>query len=338
MKAAVIHEHGGPGSIQIDANFPDPVAGENEVVIKVGAVSLNYHDIFTRRGMPGIKVPMPCIMGLDFAGEIVSVGPGVEHWQAGQRVLVDPVDRVGPGGLIGEMCHGGLAQYCKVPVHHLVELSNEVSFEAASCLPVAYGTAYRMMYTIGDVQADEKVLILGASGGVGTCAVLLAKARGAQVIACASSDQKLERLSALGADHGINYQQEDFVKWVYRTYGKPHRRKFDNGVDVVVNFTGGDTWVPSLKVLHRQGRILTCGATAGFDPKEDLRYVWSYELKILGANGWMREELEALVEMVADDELVPVVDRVLALEEVNEAFRLIEDREVFGKVVLTPNA
>jgi NADPH:quinone reductase-like Zn-dependent oxidoreductase len=125
---------------------------------------------------------------------------------------------------------------------------------------------------------------------------------------------------------------------VFANFGKPHRRKFDKGVDVVVNFTGGDTWVPSLKVLHRQGRILTCGATAGFDPKEDLRYVWSYELKILGANGWMRDELEALVAMVASGELEPVMDRVVPLEDVNEAFRLLEDREVFGKVVLTPGA
>lgn len=336
MRAAVIHEHGGPGSIQIDENFPDPTPEADDVIIKVGATSLNYHDVFTRRGMPGIKVPMPCIMGLDFAGEIVEVGSNVSDWSVGQRVLIDPVDRVGPGGLMGEMWHGGLAELCKVPTHHLVALPDAVSFEAAACLPVAYGTAYRMMYTIGDVQADEKVLILGASGGVGTCSVLLAKARGAHVIVCASSQEKLERLAALGADHGVNYEQEDFVKWVYGIFGKPHRRKFDKGLDVVVNFTGGATWVPSLKVLHRQGRVLTCGATAGFDPKEDLRYIWSYELKILGANGWLRDELEALIQMVADERLEPVVDRVLALEHVNEAFRLLEDREVFGKVVLTP--
>ena len=203
-------------------------------------------------------------------------------------------------------------------------------------MPVAYGTALRMMYTIGEIAAGDKVLVLGASGGVGTCSVLLAKARGAEVIACASSQSKLDRLAAMGADHGINYVEEDFVKWVYRQFGKPHRRQFDKGVDVVVNFTGGDTWVPSLKVLHRGGKILTCGATAGFDPKEDLRYVWSYELKILGANGWMRDELQQLLDMVADGTLDPIVDRELPLEEVNEAFRLLEEREVFGKVVVKP--
>ena len=334
MKAAVILEHGGPGCIAIDNDFPAPTPGPGDVVVKVGATSLNYHDIFTRRGMPGINVPMPCIMGLDFAGEISEIGGDVTDWKVGQRVLVDPVDRVGPGGLIGEMWHGGLAEFCSVPAHHLVALPDNVSFEQAACLPVAYGTAHRMMYTVGDVQKDDKVLILGASGGVGTCAVLLAKARGCEVIACASTDEKLKRLAELGADHGINYTQEEFHKWVWNAFGKPHRRQWDKGVDVVVNFTGGDTWVPSLKVVHRGGKILTCGATAGYDPAEDLRYIWSFELKVLGSNGWMLEDLETLIAMISSGDLDPVVDSVLPLEDVNEAFRLLEDREVFGKVVV----
>lgn len=336
MKAAVIHEHGGPGCIEIDTQFPDPVAGPEDVVIKVGATSLNYHDIFTRRGMPGINVPMPCIMGLDFAGEIVETGKDAAPWKVGDRVLIDPVDRVGKGGLIGEMWHGGLAEYCKVPTHHLVKLPDTVSDVAASTLPVAYGTALRMMVTIGKISAGEKVLILGASGGVGTCCVQLAKNAGAEVIACASSQEKLDKLTEIGADHVLNYVEENFVKWVYGKFGKPHRRQFEKGLDCVVNFTGGDTWVPSLKVLHRQGRVLTCGATAGFDPKEDLRYIWSFELQILGANGWLRHELEDLIGMIADGSLKPIVDRELPLEEVNEAFRRLEDREVFGKVVLRP--
>ncbi|MDP6345195.1 MAG: zinc-binding dehydrogenase, partial [Alphaproteobacteria bacterium] len=284
MRAAVIQQHGGPGSIAVENDFPDPTPAAQDVVVRIGATSLNYHDIFTRRGMPGIKVPMPCIMGLDFAGEIVEVGPEVGDWRVGQRVLIDPMDRVGPGGLIGEMWHGGLAEYCKVPSHHLVALPDEVSFEDAACLPVAYGTALRMMYTVGEVRKGDRVLILGASGGVGTCCVRLAKARGCEVIACASSADKLARLAEIGADHGINYVEEEFHKWVFKNFGKPHRRRYEDGVDVVVNFTGGDTWVPSLKVLHRGGKLLTCGATAGFDPKEDLRYIWSYELKVMGAN------------------------------------------------------
>ena len=164
MRAAVIYEHGGPG-IKYETAFPDPVAKPDEVILKVGAATLNYHDVFTRNGMPGITVPMPIIMGRDFAGEVVEVGADVKDWKVGDRVLVDPSDRKTFGGVIGEARHGGLAEYCAVPDHHLVRLPDDVSFETAACLPVAYGTAWRMMQTIGKIQSGERVLILGASGG-----------------------------------------------------------------------------------------------------------------------------------------------------------------------------
>lgn len=336
MKAAVIREHGGPGSIKFEANFPDPVPGPDDVIVRVRATSLNYHDLFTRRGMPGVKVPMPCIMGIDFAGEIAEIGSAVREWKIGDRVLIDPLDRVNNGGLIGEMWHGGLAELCKVPTHHLVALPAEITFEAAACLPVAYGTALRMMYTIGRVKAGEKVLILGASGGVGSCCVQLAKLAGCEVIACASSAAKLERLQALGADHVLDYTKHKLTDWVFEKFGKPHRRQFTRGVDVVVNFTGGDTWVPSLRILHRQGKLLTCGATAGFDPREDIRYIWTYELQVLGSNGWMRDDIEQLFELIVSRRLLPVIDRTFALADVNAAFDLLEQRAVFGKVLVSP--
>jgi NADPH:quinone reductase-like Zn-dependent oxidoreductase len=336
MKAAVIYEHGGPGSIRIESAFPDPAPGPDEVVVRVRATSLNYHDLFTRRGMPGIRVPMPCIMGIDFAGDIVEIGSNVRDWSIGERVLIDPVDRVNMGGLIGEMWHGGLAELCKVPTHHLVRLPDDLAYEDAACLPVAYGTALRMMYTIGRVKAGEKVLILGASGGVGTCCVQLAKIAGCEVIACSSSAAKLERLRALGADHLLDTSQVKLTDWVFEKFGKPHRRQFTKGVDVVVNFTGGDTWVPSLRVLHRQGRLLTCGATAGFDPKEDIRYIWTFELQVLGSNGWMRGDIEQLFGLVRARKLRPIIERRYALEDVNAAFDALENREVFGKVVVRP--
>jgi NADPH:quinone reductase-like Zn-dependent oxidoreductase len=191
-----------------------------------------------------------------------------------------------------------------------------------------------MMHTIGKIQKGERVLILGASGGVGTCCVQLARLAGCEVIACASSESKLQRLRELGADHLIDYTKQDFVKFAYDLWGKPHRRKFEGGVDVVVNFTGGDTWVKSLRALHRQGRLLTCGATAGHDPQEDLRFIWTFELQVLGSNGWMREDLHALLDLIRTGRLKPVVDKELPLEQINEAFRLLEEREVFGKVVV----
>lgn len=334
MKAAIIHEHGGAGSIQIIHDFADPQIAPNEVLLNVRASSLNYHDIFTRNGMPGIKIPMPIIMGIDIAGEIAEVGSDVGGWKKGDRVLVDPVDRKTGKGLIGETYNGGLAELCAVPAHQLIRIPDNISFEDAAALPVAYGTAYRMMMTHGQIKAGERVLILGASGGVGSCCVLLAKMVGAMVIACASSDEKLDRLKALGADEVVNYTDTDYVNFVRETYGKPNRRNYEGGVNIVVNFTGGDTWARSLKALKRGGRMLTCGATAGFDPKTDIRFIWTFELLIQGSNGWGPEDLVALLDLVSNGKLKPCIDRVLPLEEVNEAFRLIEDREVFGKLVI----
>jgi alcohol dehydrogenase len=187
MKAAVVRAHGGPESLAFESSFPDPTPGEGDVIVAVKASSLNYHDVFTRRGMPGIKVPMPAIMGLDVAGEVAEVGPGVTGWKKGDRVLVDPINRV-EGGLMGETVYGGLAELCKARAHQLVRIPDGVSFADAAALPVAYGTALRMMVTNGHVAKGEKVLILGASGGVGVCCLQLAKLADAEVIACAGTD------------------------------------------------------------------------------------------------------------------------------------------------------
>jgi alcohol dehydrogenase len=337
LKALVLREHGDNDKLVLESDFPDPVPGEGDVVLRVRACSLNYHDVFTRRGMPGIKIPLPAILGLDVAGEIVAIGPGVSGWAAGDRVLVDPINRV-EGGLVGETVHGGLAELCRARAHQLMRIPDGVSFVDAASLPCAYGTALRMMDTNGGVSAGEKVLILGASGGVGVCAVQLAKLAGAEVIACAGSERKASRLRALGADRTINYVEQDFVKETYRLYGKPARRGAGatQGVDVVVNYTGGDTWVRSLRVLRVGGRLLTCGATAGFDPQEDIRFIWTFELKILGSNGWMREDVLKLLDMVQSGRLKSQVDATLPLEQGAEAIRRLEAREVFGKIVVTP--
>jgi len=337
MKAAVVREHGGPDRLNYETDFPDPAPREGDVIVAVKAASLNYHDVFTRRGMPGIKVPMPAIMGLDVAGEIAEVGAGVSGWKKGDRVVVDPINRV-EGGLMGETIHGGLAELCRARAHQLVRIPDGVSYSDAAALPCAYGTAMRMMMTNGHVAKGEKVLILGASGGVGVCCLQLAKLAGAEVIACAGTDAKAKRLMGLGADKTINYIEKDFVKEVYAMYGKPTRRGGGThlGVDVVVNYTGGDTWVPSLKVLKVGGRLLTCGATAGFDPKEDIRFIWTFELKVLGSNGWMRSDIEQLLKLVQEGKLKVLVDKVFPLKDAREALRVIEDREVFGKVVVAP--
>src|SRR5436309_7500626 len=216
MKALVLRGHGEAG-LRLETGFPDPEPGEGDVVVRVRATSLNYHDVFTRRGMPGIRIAMPAIMGLDVAGEIAALGPDVTGWRVGDRVVGDPINRV-EGGLVGETVHGGLAEYCRLRAHQLVRIPDGVSFAQAAALPCAYGTARRMMFTNGRVTTGEKVLILGASGGVGVCCVQLAKAAGATVIAGTGSQQKATRLRALGVDHVINYAEQDFVQAVYGLY------------------------------------------------------------------------------------------------------------------------
>ena len=334
MKALLLSEHGGLENLAVVTDKPVPQATEGHVVLRVRASSFNYHDVFTVQGMPGIKVPLPVVIGLDLAGEIVEVGAGVTGWAPGDRVLVNPLNP--KNGLMREMLDGGMAEYCLVSVPQLIKLPDAVGFEDAASLPVAYGTAHRMLITHNTVKAGDKVLILGASGGVGTACIVLAKLLGAEVIACAGSDEKAARLKELGADHVINYRDTDFSKWAIERYGKPQRRNYEGGVDVVINFTGGDTWRPSLKCIKRGGTLLVCGATAGHDPAEDLRYVWSFELNIRGSNSFYDEDLRALLDLIAEGKIDPIIDRVLPLEQAAEGLALIRDREVLGKVIVTP--
>jgi NADPH:quinone reductase-like Zn-dependent oxidoreductase len=334
MKALLLRQHGGLDNLELVGDYPVPQAVEGHVVIRVRASSFNFHDLFTVKGMPGIKVPLPVIIGLDLAGEIAEVGAGVAGWKAGDRVLVNPVNK--KKGLMGEMLDGGMAEYCLVAADQLVAIPGGVDFAQAASLPVAYGTAHRMLITHNTVKKGDKVLVLGASGGVGTGCVMLAKLLGAEVIACASSEAKLKRLREIGADEVVDYTKVDWSKWAVEKYGKPQRRSYEGGVDVVVNFTGGDTWVPSLRCIKRGGRLLVCGASAGHDPKEDLRYVWSFEINIQGSNSFYDEDLKGLMALIQQGEMKPVIDVSLPLDRAIEGLRLIQDREVFGKVVVTP--
>jgi NADPH:quinone reductase-like Zn-dependent oxidoreductase len=334
MKALVLKKHGELDELELVNDYAVPQVIDGHVVIRVRASSFNYHDLFTVKGMPGIRVPLPVIIGLDMAGEITEVGGGVAGWNIGDRVLVNPVNK--KRGLMGEMLDGGMAEYCLVAADQLVAMPADVTFAEAASLPVAYGTAHRMLITHDTVKKGDKVLVLGASGGVGTGCVIVAKLLGAEVIACASSEEKMRRLKELGADEVVDYTKTDWSKWAVEKYGKPQRRSYEGGVDVVVNFTGGDTWVPSLRCIKRGGKLLVCGATAGHDPKEDLRYVWSFEINIQGSNSFYDEDLKGLMALIQAGRMKPVIDRVLPLEQAAEGLRLVRDRKVIGKVVVAP--
>lgn len=336
MRAVLTVGHGTRDQLRLDENFPDPQAAADEVLVRIAATALNYHDIFTRRGMPGIKIPLPVIVGSDIAGEVVAVGADVQAWKPGDRVLVDPVFRDGKRfGMIGETTHGGRAELIAVPARQLVAVPRAVALEDAASLPLAYGTAYRMLVTQGGLTRGEKILILGASGGVGVACVQIARLLGAEIVAGTSSPAKLRALTALGAHHAIDYSQEGVVDAVKRIYGKP-RVSGGGGVDVAVNFTGGDTWRDTQRTVAHGGRILTCGATAGFEVLIDARYLWTFEHRYVGSNGWSVADLEVLLGLVGEGRLKPVIDRVLPLADAAEGERLLEEREVIGKVLLKP--
>lgn len=331
MRAVVIYEHGGRDKLVLD-DVPDPTPSRGEILLRVKAVGLNYLDVFVRRGMPGLPIDLPRISGGDVAGEVAALGEGVQSVEVGQRLLIDPAVKMPDGtlGALGESTTGGLSEYMTVSAENAIPLPHDVSYERAAVLPIAYGTAWRMLRTRGRVRAGESVLVLGASGGVGTGAVQIAKMMGCVVFAAASSENKLQRLKELGADYLVNYAAHpEFHRYVRGLTG-------GEGVDVVVNYTGGDSWVRSLKSVKRGGRILTCGATAGFDPPTDIRYIWRKEMDIIGSDGWRRQDLIDLLDAVRDGRITPVIGAVLPLDQTAEGHRLLEEREIFGKAIVKP--
>jgi alcohol dehydrogenase len=325
MKAAVIKQQGGLENLVYE-DWPDPEPRKGEVVLRVRGCGLNHLDIFVRRGMPGFPVPMPFISGGDIAGEVVALGDGVTDFAVGDRCALHPVTHE---GMMGEEILGGMAEMVRVPAENLIRLADNVPFDVAAAVPIAYGTAIRMLFEIGQIKAGDLILILGASGGVGVACLQLAKMIGARVIAAAGSAEKCARLAELGADMTIDYTAEDFSKAAWRLSGK-------QGVDVVVNYTGGDTFVPSLRTMKPRGKLLTCGATAGYKTDNDMRFIWVRELQILGSNGYSKQNIAAALDYVAAGRFSPVISHRFPLSQAREAERLMEDRGFIGKIVIEP--
>ncbi|MFW5678693.1 MAG: zinc-binding dehydrogenase [Pseudomonadota bacterium] len=325
MKAAVIERQGGVENI-VYRDWPDPEIGPDDVLVRVRACALNHLDIFVRRGMPGFPVPMPFISGGDIAGEVAAVGANVTRFRQGDRVSLNPQT---DEGMIGEELLGGLAELVRVPATNVIAIPDHLEFVPAAATPIAYGTALRMLVTRARLEAGETVLVLGASGGVGIASVQIAKMLGARVVAVAGSAAKCARLLDVGADEAIDMSSNDFSREAWRLSGK-------QGVDLCVNFTGGDTYVPSLRTLRKGGRLVTCGATAGFDPQTDLRFVWVRELQVIGSNSYTQEDVAQALDHVAAGRLQPVIGATFPLAELAAAETLIEQREVFGKIVLLP--
>ena len=344
MKAVLFHEHGGPEVLRTE-EVPNPKASGREVLIDVHAASVNHLDIFARRGMPGVRLPLPHIPGADAAGIVVDTGPDVRKLQTGQRVTINPgiscgrceFCAAGFGSqcltyhMVGEHIDGSYAELLSISEHNVLPIPDEMSFADAAAAPLVFMTAWSMMISKGRIQPGEDVLILGAGAGVGTAAIQIAKMVGCRVFATASSEDKLEHARQLGADVLINYTEEPFDRAIRKLTDK-------RGVDVVIDYIGADTWLQSLKAARRGGRILTCGATTGPTPQTDLRHIFFRQLQILGSTMGSPRDFSDVMKCVFRGQLKPVVDRILPLSEARKAHELIEGRKVFGKLILAPKA
>ena len=343
MKAVMFREHGGPEVLK-HTSVPDPEAGADEVLVEVRACALNHLDVFVRGGLPGITIPLPHILGNDVAGVIRRAGELVDWVQPGEEVILQPGVSCGHCAaclagndnfcpqydILGYRRDGGYAEMIVAPAVSVIPKPRNLSWEEVAAVPLVTLTAWHMLVTRAQVQPGEDVLIHAAGSGVGSIGIQIAKLRGARVIATAGSDEKLAKAKELGADEVVNYSPEDWPKQVRQLTDR-------RGVDVVFEHTGSATWPGSLVALKNGGRLVTCGATSGYDARTDLRQVFYRQLSILGSFMGSKAELIAAMKFIESGAIKPVVDRVLPLSEARRAHELMEDRAQFGKLVLVPS-
>lgn len=340
MKALAFTEFGGPEKLALQ-DVPTPAIGPGEVLVRVRACALNHLDLFVREGIPALRTPLPFWTGCDIAGDVAEVGAGVDGVKAGDRVCVNPNLTCGRCeyciqgedsqcvryGIVGEHVPGGLAEYVKVRGDNVLALPDAVSYEDAASFILTNMTAWRMVVTQGQARAGQDVLILGVGGGVSSTAVQIAKLCGARVIATSSSDDKLARARALGADVGINYTREDWARRVFELTGR-------RGVDLVIENVGRTTWESSLRSLRKGGRLVTCGATSGPIAETDIRIVFWKQVHIIGSTMANRREFNEVMALFFAGRLRPIVDTVMPLAEGAEAQRRLAEGRQFGKIVL----
>lgn len=340
MKAVVFSEHGGPEVLRY-TEVPAPTIGPDDVLVHVRACALNHLDIWIRRGLPGISIPLPHILGSDIAGEVVEVGKEVSGIRTGEKVVLSPgiccghCEQCAAGKdsqcrdytLFGYMVPGGYAEYVRAPTVNVISMPLYLSYEEAAATPLVFVTAWHMLITRAGLKPAEEVLVLGAGSGVGSAAIQIAKVAGARVIATGGTDEKLAKARELGADETILHSKQDIAAEVKRLTNR-------RGVDVVFEHVGEATWEKSIRSLAIGGRLVTCGATTGFEGKLDIRYLFSRQLSILGSYMGSKAELLSVMELVRRRAVKPVLDKVFPLAEAADAHRRLENREQFGKIVL----
>ncbi|MDL2718087.1 MAG: zinc-binding dehydrogenase [Acidobacteriota bacterium] len=345
MKAVFFTAHGGNDVLTVGER-PDPAAGPGEVLVRVEAAALNRLDLFVRDGIPGVPVAFPHVPGADGAGVVEALGPGVAGPAPGTRVLLQPGLSCGTcefclAGerslcvrfrILGEHLSGTFAEKVVVPSANVFLAPSRLAPEKAAAFPLAGLTAWRMLVTRAALRPGETVLIHGVGGGVSTFAIQIAKLCGAsRVIVTSSSAAKRARALELGADEAIDYTATDVGKAVRELTGK-------RGVDVVVDSVGAATWKHSLTAAAKKGRIVTCGATSGPAPPENINVIFWKQLSILGSTMGTDAEFTAMLAAVSAGRLEPVVDSVFPLADVRKAYERMASGDGFGKIVLKVSA
>lgn len=339
MKAVRFHAHGGPEVLRYE-QAPDPQPGPGRALVRVHACALNHLDLWQRRGLDRVPIPLPHISGSDVAGVVVDAGDGPVT--AGTRVLLQPGLSCGrcvmcdegrdnlcdQYQVLGYVSDGGYAELIAVPLENLLPIPDHVDFISAAAFPLTFLTAWHMLITRAGLRSGETVLVLAAGSGVGQAAVQIAKLHGARVLATAGPD-KLEQARAIGADDVFDHYAEDFSK-------RTRAATLGRGADVVIEHVGEATWERSVRALARGGRLVTCGATTGHRGSIDLRHLFARQLSLLGSYMGRKPELVRAAALFFEGKLKPVVDTVMPLAEARAAQERLENRAQFGKVVLTP--
>jgi len=342
MKALYFDKHGELDVVKY-GDVPDPEPGSGEVLIRVRACSLNFLDIWVRRGWPGLKLEMPHWCGADVAGEIAALGENVSSWQVGQRVVVDPgvnvfedeytrsgEDSVSPGyHILGEHRRGGAAEYLAIPAGNLAAMPDDIDFpEAAAPLLVGL-TAWRMLIHQAGLRAGESVLVVGAGGGVNSIAIQIAKLAGATVYVVASNPEKSTRARQLGADVVLDRSQVDWGKEIFKLTSR-------RGVDVVVDNVGKATLAKSMQAVARGGRIVIVGNTSGPQAEIDIRFIFGKQISLIGSTMGSHQDFHDLIDLLWSGKIKPVIHQVMPLGEGCDAYKMMQEGSHFGKIVLTP--
>jgi len=342
MKAVRIHQHGGPEVLAYE-DVPEPHIRADQVRVRVRACSLNHLDLFVRAGIPGMQFSMPHVLGCDIAGEVVEVGELCQRVKPGWRVLLSP----GLSCRQCEQCLSGRDNFCRrytmygygidggntellaAPEYAVIPIPDNFGFEEAAAVPLVFLTAWHMLMGRAKLQPGEDVLVLAAASGVGSAAIQIARMFQCRVIATAGGEAKLAKARELGADHVIDHYQQDISAEVKRITGK-------RGVDVVFEHVGKATWAKSVESLAAGGRLVTCGATTGYDARVDLRYLFARQHSLLGSFMGTMGELHQVLKFIFRGQLKPVIDRVFPLAETRAAHEYLERKEQFGKILVTP--